>query len=210
MSRFKLPVALLTTCAALLALFVVPALASAATGKIGPPGTAFTGVGQEIPGEGGLTSIFTTNEGKGPFVGCKSTTFKGETEPTETSNVFVEPSYTECQTNIGGSLRAATVNSPGEWNLVVTSEVKEEKYSGVADIEPVTITVAGLSCTISVPAQTVPGLTGRNGTLGGVSGTFVNTGIAKPTYTATAGCTGVNSGTSEYIGEVFAPGIKVK
>jgi hypothetical protein len=190
------------TVVAVLGIFVVPTgIAQAA--KFRPPDTPFEGIGQEI--EEGYSSILTTNEGEGPFVGCKDTIATGETESPASDELQFEPSYSDCVTNIGGSLRSATISAPGTWNFAVeTTELP--KYRGRLEIEePVTIKVAGLAvCTITVPAQTISGIEGENVT----GGTLLNTGVAEPQYAAT-GCPGVASGVAEYVGSFFLEGIHV-
>jgi hypothetical protein len=198
------PAALLATASVAVVGLMTSAGAFAAT--IQPPGTAFSGFGQEV--EEGFSLILTTNDGEGPYVGCKTTIASGETEDPAASHVVFDPFFEECETNIGGSLREATVSGAFPWELSIES-VSGSHFSGTLEITPFTeIRVAGLpSCSIELPTQDVS-VQGENDWGTPPWGMTIDTSAMQVAYWSSL-CPGVIYGTAEYLSPIDISGIHV-
>jgi hypothetical protein len=201
----------LSIAGAMLAIAVVASVAMATvftSGKI--YGGVFTGT------QGGNQQFTVPNTSGGSLlVNCTSAQYTGKVQPVSGQpSVTFQPSYTSCQTNIGG-VRAATVSTPAAWKLSVSAYDDTNGQSGqgwVTTAGPVVISPNGLTCKVTVANQTISnGITGQdtlNGanathtTANGVSITATN---ASPTYTSN--CVGVSaSGFGTYNGVVNVAG----
>ncbi len=218
--RFGFAIMLAMALAALVG--VVSASASETEPKLHPSSTAFEGTGTLVKSEkiGGVThnwtSTFTTNGGSGPYAKCETTTFTGTTQAGTTNETTATPHYSNCFSNIGGSLVSATVSTPKEWHFTATlyfSATRKWTFH-VTLTGPITISVPAVGCTITVPEQTVMG-EGINDTGTPPAGTEINPSTASPLeveYTGNTGCTnnGVNNGISKYVGAVHIPTVYVE
>jgi hypothetical protein len=201
----------LSIAGAMLAIAVVASVAMAVvTGNAKIYGAQFTGT------QGGVQAFLVPNTSGGTLaVNCTSAQFTGKVQPTSPqSSVTFQPSYTSCQTNIGG-VRAATVSTPAAWKLSVSSYDDATGASAkgfITTAGPVVISPNGLTCKVTVVDQTVSsGITGQD-TLNGANATHTTANgvsivanAANPTYTSN--CVGVSaSGFGSYTGTVNVAG----
>lgn len=201
----------LSIAGAMLAIAVVASVAMATvftSGKI--YGGVFTGT------QGGSQTFLVPNTSGGTLtVNCTSAQYTGKVQPTSPQPfVTFQPSYTSCQTNIGG-VRAATVSTPAAWRLSVSSYDDTTGASArgwVTTSGPVVISPNGLTCKVTVPNQTISnGITGQdtagtvNATDATADGVTITANGANPTYTSN--CVGVSaSGFGTYTGVVKVAG----
>lgn len=165
----------LSLAGSLLAIALVAAVASALT-PAHIYGNTFTGTQSGIQEFTVPNSTHTSTL----FVRCNTASFTGKVHASPQASVTFMPSFTSCTTNIGG-VRGATVTAPSAWELTPYDySAANGKSDGNIAIPAADVVIrpVGLTCAVTIKAQTVSG---------GLGGQDVNAGGANSTHTTAAG-----------------------
>jgi hypothetical protein len=196
------------------AMLAIAVVASVAMATVFASGRIYGGVFTGTQSGSQLFTVPSTTSGSNLTVNCTSAQYTGAVQGSPAASVTFQPSYTSCQTNIGG-VRAATVSTPAAWKLSVSSYDDATGASArgwVTTAGPVVISPNGLTCKVTVTNQTISNgitsqdtLAGANATHTTADGVNITASGASPAYTSN--CAGVSaSGFGSYTGTVKVTG----